>query len=132
MISLSKKITSKKFFQAVGRRKCATVQIRIWTATKKESVKTGYFFINGVTANEYFKNNSNSMGIIMAPIEKVKSEEKFIVSAKVSGGGTQGQAEAIRHGMAKVLVEFFPNFRKKLKKVFQFKNIYPLSETFIL
>ena len=116
MVSLSKEITSKKFFQAVGRRKCAVAQVRIWTATKKESVKTGYFFINGEPVNEFLKNDVNLMNIVNSPIEKVNSEEKFIISAKVSGGGIQGQADAIRHGLARVLVEFFPNFRKKLKK----------------
>ena len=116
MVSLSKEITSKKFFQAVGLRKCAVAQVRIWTATKKESVKTGYFFINGEPVNEFLKNDVNLMNIVNSPIEKVNSEEKFIISAKVSGGGIQGQADAIRHGLARVLVEFFPNFRKKLKK----------------
>jgi small subunit ribosomal protein S9 len=116
MTFLPKEITSKKFFQAVGRRKSATAQVRIWTATKKESVKTGYFFINGIPATEYLNNDATLMSIVNSPIEKVKSEEKFIISAKVSGGGTQGQVEAIRHGLSRVLIEFFPNFRKKLKK----------------
>jgi len=116
MTSIPKEITNKKFFQAVGRRKCSTAQVRIWTATKKESVKTGYFFINGMPAKEYLKNDATLLSIVNSPIEKVKSEEKFVISAKVSGGGIQGQVGAIRHGLARVLIEFFPNFRKKLKK----------------
>jgi len=42
--------------------------------------------------------------------------DKFRVSVIVRGGGLQGQAEAIRHGIARALVLFSPDFRKRLKK----------------
>ncbi|TRZ81890.1 30S ribosomal protein S9 [bacterium] len=117
MLSIPKIIISKKFVQAVGRRKEATAQVRLWTASPQKSVKLGYFFVNGKTLTEYFKKDINLLKIAQSPLEKIKSEEKFLVSAKVSGGGINGQAEAIRHGLSRTLVEFFPNFRKKLKKV---------------
>ena len=116
MISLPKTITSKNFYQATGRRKEAIAQIRLWTANPQKSVKTGYFFVNEKPLENYFNNDLYFIKTAQAPLKKIKSEEKFLVSAKVKGGGKNAQAEAIRHGLAKVLVEFFPNFRKKLKK----------------
>lgn len=116
MASLPKLITSKKFYQATGRRKESVAQVRIWTSSPKESVKEGYFLVNEKTLSGYFKNKINLIKIAQSPLEKVKSEEKFAVSVKISGGGPTGQAEAIRHGLSRALVSFFPNFRKKLKK----------------
>ena len=46
----------------------------------------------------------------------MKSSEKFRVSAKVNGGGINGQAEAIRHGISRALVIFNGDFRKRLKR----------------
>ena len=47
----------------------------------------------------------------------MKSLNRFEASVKVKGGGFKGQAEAIRHGLARALVKFNPDFRKKLKRV---------------
>jgi len=116
MNSLPKTITSKKFYQAVGRRKEAVAQVRLWTANPEQSAKTGHFFINDKPCNEYLNNDISLIKTVQSPLEKIKSEEKFLISAKVNGGGIRGQADAIRHGLSRVLVEFFPNFRKKLKK----------------
>jgi len=116
MISLPKTITSKKFYQATGRRKTAVAQVRLWTSSPEQSTKAGYFFVNDKPLEEYFKKDLNLLKIAQAPLEKVKSEEKFLISVKVNGGGITGQAEAIKHGLARTLVSFFPNFRKKLKK----------------
>jgi small subunit ribosomal protein S9 len=46
----------------------------------------------------------------------MKTEDKFRVSVVVKGGGLQGQAEAVRHGLARALILFNPDFRKRLKK----------------
>jgi len=116
MNSLPKAITSKKFFQATGRRKESVAQVRLWTTSPAKSTKAGYFFVNDKPLAEYFNNDLNLLKIAQTPLEKIKSEEKFLVSAKVSGGGLNSQAEAIKHGLARTLVAFFPNFRKKLKK----------------
>jgi small subunit ribosomal protein S9 len=116
MIAIPKTITKKRFYQAVGRRKESTAQVRLWTTKPEQSTQKGYFFVNGKTLKEYFKNDLRLVKIAESPLQKVNSEEKFLVSVKVEGGGTTGQAEAIRHGLSRSLVEFFPNFRKKLKK----------------
>ena len=49
-------------------------------------------------------------------LRKMKSLERFRVSVKVSGGGLHGQAEAVRHGTARALIIFNPDFRKRLKR----------------
>ena len=54
--------------------------------------------------------------ILMAPLEKMKCIDKFRVSVIVKGGGVISQAEAIRHGLSRVLIIFNPDFRKRLKK----------------
>ena len=46
----------------------------------------------------------------------IQCQDKFKVSVIVRGGGISSQAEAIRHGTAKILVIFNPDFRKRLKK----------------
>ena len=54
--------------------------------------------------------------IIQDPFSKLKLTEKFRVSVKVSGGGLHSQAEAIRHGLARVLIIWNAELRGKLKK----------------
>jgi len=54
--------------------------------------------------------------IIELPFTKLKSENRFNGTVKVSGGGIAGQAEAVRHGVSRALILFDVNFRKKLKK----------------
>lgn len=112
---LPKTVTEKQFHQAVGRRKTSTATVRIWSTSPEHSVSTGLFVINGKSVTDYFPQEKLQQ-VALSPLSRIKSLEKFAVSAKVSGGGPAGQAEAIRHGLSRSLVEFFPNFRKKLKK----------------
>lgn len=114
-ITLPAIVTKKQFHQAVGRRKRASASVRIWTANPQYSAKEGYFLINAKPVEEFFSNEELRLKVLQ-PLERVKSMEKFAVSVKVSGGGVTGQADAIRHGLARALVSFFPNFRKKLKR----------------
>ena len=55
-------------------------------------------------------------GIAHEALGKVKSLNKFSVSAKIQGGGSHSQAEALRHGLARALVKFHEEWRKRLKK----------------
>lgn len=115
-ISLPKeKLEGKQYHEAVGRRKTSTARVRIWTTKPEYSVKSGYFFVNSKALRDYFS-REDLLEIALGPIALIKSTKKFLVSAKVSGGGIKGQAEAVRLGLSRALVKFFPNFRKKLKK----------------
>ena len=99
----------KKYFEAVGRRKTAAARVRIFPG-KSES-----FLVNGREANVYFR-TIEQRRIVQSPFGKAKPTGRFEVSVKVSGGGLEGQAEAVRHGIARALLLFDEELRKKLKK----------------
>ena len=105
-----KKPTPKpeKYFEAEGRRKTAVARIRLFTLGEKG------FLVNAKSLQQYFP-TFELQQIAQASLEKMKCLDKFRVSARVQGGGLHAQAEAIRHGIARALVLFNPDFRKRLK-----------------
>lgn len=113
---LNKKENSKRYFEAVGRRKRAIARVRIFTVNPKDSAAEGNFTINGKKVNDYFFNEAILRETAFESLNKLKATDHFKVSAKVNGGGINSQAEAIRLGIARALVKFDINFRKKLKK----------------
>lgn len=98
-----------RFFEAVGRRKTAAAQVRLYLGSGKE------FLVNDKPLNEYFS-SLESQQIAVSPLEKADCIDKFTASVKVSGGGLNAQAEAIRHGVSRALTKFNPELHKKLKK----------------
>lgn len=113
---LSKKDNSKRYFEAVGRRKRAVARIRIFTVNPKDSAAAGNFTVNKKKIGDYFFNEPLLKETAFESLSKLKAADHFRVSAQVNGGGINGQAEAIRLGIARALVKFDLNFRKKLKK----------------
>lgn len=99
-----------EYYEGVGRRKTATARVRLFTKGAKK------FLVNGEPYNEYFP-TLELQKIATAALEKMNTEDKFRVTALVKGSGKHAQAEAIRHGMARALVEFNPSFKKRLKRV---------------
>jgi len=102
-------IKEKKFWQGIGRRKSAVAVVKIF----KE--KEGPFLINEKPIEKYFP-LFELQKTAKAPIELLKLENKFKILAQVEGGGLTAQSEAIRLGLARALVSFKEEFRKKLKK----------------
>jgi small subunit ribosomal protein S9 len=102
-------VKEEKFWQGVGRRKTAVAVVKIF----KE--KEGSFLVNEKPLEKYFP-LFEQQKTAKAPLELLKLENKFKVSALVNGGGLVAQAEAIRLGLARALVSFKEEFRKKLKK----------------
>ena len=100
---------SSKYFEAVGRRKNATARVRIWVDD------SGEIIVNGKDYKKYFPTEDLAT-IANAPLRKIKMLEKFKVSVLTSGGGVSGQAEAMRHGLARALVEHDPELRLRVKK----------------
>ncbi|MFH1030840.1 MAG: 30S ribosomal protein S9 [bacterium] len=93
----------------VGKRKTAVATVRLH---KKGE---GNIEVNGKNLTQYF-NEINLQEIAAAPLELVTQRKNVNVTVRVKGGGSKGQAEAIRNGIAKALLELNPNFRKPLKK----------------
>jgi len=99
-----------RYLEAVGRRKTSVARIRLFTQGEKE------FLINEKPYQQYFP-TLDLQQIANAALEKMKCVDRFRISAKVKGGGFHSQAEAVRHGIARVLVEFNSEFRKRLRRV---------------
>jgi small subunit ribosomal protein S9 len=97
-----------KRFQATGRRKNSVA--RLWIQEGG-----GKFFVNKMTLDEYFTRDTARM-VIKQPLELTDTLGKFDVFINVSGGGISGQAGAVKHGIAKALVEYNPELRPILKK----------------
>lgn len=110
--------SEEKYYETIGRRKSAVARIRIYTkkSTDESSGEDhALITINGLDYKDYLLDEERR-GIVEAPLKKLKSMDRFKATVKVRGGGITGQAEAIRHGLARALVLFDANFSKKLKK----------------
>ncbi len=111
----SSKESSREYYQAVGRRKTSIARVRLFTCRPNESIAQGNLEINDKPYKKYFP-GLEFQKIVEAPFERLKSLNRFRATVKVRGGGIRGQAEAVRHGIARALILFDSNFRKKLKK----------------
>jgi small subunit ribosomal protein S9 len=104
----------ERYIEAVGRRKTSTARVRISKSAK------AHFVVNGLDAKEYFK-TEDQRRLILDPMVKGlpttegKAEAKWSVEVHVSGGGIHSQAEAVRHGLSRALVESDINLRGGLK-----------------
>lgn len=90
-----------------GRRKTASARVFLRPGT-------GEFQVNGRSLDEYFRNEVLKM-IIRQPLLLTDTAEKFDIVCTVSGGGQAGQAGAMRHGVARALVEHDGELRERLK-----------------
>ncbi|MBU1018342.1 MAG: 30S ribosomal protein S9 [Patescibacteria group bacterium] len=99
---------SGKYYYACGKRKTSIARVRLYKGT-------GKVIINGKDSKDYLP-TSDLLEILKSPAKLVKKDKDFDISAKVLGGGSVGQAEAIRHGVAKALLVFDPELRPALKK----------------
>ena len=93
---------------ATGKRKTAVA--RVFLRPGK-----GEIVVNGKNTKDYFYTDSSIMKID-APLAITKTQGKFDILVTVCGGGICAQAEAVRHGISKALVEYDPEMRSALKK----------------
>lgn len=100
---------SSNYYYALGRRKSATARVRLTTGK-------GEITINGKPASEYFSDSKYQLTKLNEPFVVLEQIGKYNISAKVSGGGHNGQAEAIQLAIAKSLVVFNPEFKSTLKR----------------
>jgi small subunit ribosomal protein S9 len=99
---------TQKYFEALGRRKTSVARVRLYLGEK-------YFLVNQKPLENYFP-TLQLQKIAKEALERVKSLGKFGVSALTKGGGIHSQAEALRHAIARALVNFNPDFKKDLKE----------------
>ncbi len=107
-------IDEKRYFEAVGRRKRAVARARLFTCRPFEG-DNGKVKVNQKKYDAFFP-TLELQETLLAPLRKMKSLNRFEATVLVKGGGIRGQAEAIRHGLARALVKFNPDFSKKLKR----------------
>lgn len=97
-----------KYIKAIGRRKTSVAQVRLYTEDAKGAVVA-----NGVKLNKYF---NNDLAAVAMQAMKVTGHVRDInVSVIVKGGGTIGQVEAIRHGIARAILVLDPESKEALK-----------------
>ncbi len=104
------KVLKDRYYAATGRRKTAIA--RAWLFTKGDRSIS----VNGKSLEGYFRGNADVIGIAASALSRMKVTDKFRTVITVAGGGVHAQAEAIRHATARALVEFNPEFRKRLKR----------------
>jgi small subunit ribosomal protein S9 len=93
-------MSTNAFYQGTGRRKTSIARVRLITGE-------GEVVVNGRTLEEHFGNAVNLAEILM-PFRVTGTEGRYNALVKVEGGGYQGQAGAIRHGIARALLSSDP------------------------
>ncbi len=104
------KSSNRSFMESVGRRKTAIARVRLWKGSVKPTIT-----VNNKPWDTYFSTEMLQT-IVSSPLKTVGQWGKIELTCIVRGGGTIGQAEAVRHGIARVLLQLNPVFRKALKK----------------
>jgi len=94
--------------RGTGRRKEAVVRVRLLEGT-------GQFKLNGRPLEDYFPNPAHRR-LVTEPLRVTNTLERYDILANLDGGGVSGQAGALRHGIARALVDLDPDLRVELKK----------------
>ncbi len=104
---MSAKKSDKIAFCGTGRRKSSISRVRLTNGN-------GNITVNGKPLDEYFGVETLKV-IVKQPLVTTNTLDKYDVSAKVTGGGISGQAGAVRHGIARALLEANNEYRPALK-----------------
>lgn len=101
-------VAEQAFFRGTGRRKEAVARVRLYPGT-------GKFTVNKRSLEEYF-GLKTLQAIVQQPLEAAGVSGQYDVVVNVHGGGIAGQAGAVRHGIARALLQVDENHRAVLKK----------------
>ena len=95
-------------YYGTGRRKTSTARVFLTAAT-------GNITVNALPLDEYFRRVTSRM-VVRQPLVLTHFSEKFDIYVTVKGGGDNGQAGAIRHGLTRALMEYDETLRKALRE----------------
>ncbi len=99
----------KSQYYGTGKRKTSTARVFLIPGT-------GQFIVNHSDYQDYFTSLTQQKTVV-SPLELIGLAEKFDVYVNVRGGGSSGQAGAIRMGLSRALLDFDPELRSQLKKI---------------
>ena len=102
-------MTEKRYYQGTGRRKTAIARVRLFPGS-------GDFVVNGRSIAEHFGHRDLFAKELVRPLEVTGNAGSFNVLVKVRGGGVAGQIGAVRHGIARALLDVNAELRPVLKK----------------
>ncbi len=111
-VSVSKPVKfpgNKKYFYAVGRRKSAVARVKLMPGK-------GDFKVNDLELNKYFP-TLDLQATALAPLNATNQASSLDAIIKVQGGGKHGQADSVRHGLARALVMMDLEFKPTVKKL---------------
>src|SRR2546421_4854331 len=97
------------YYYGTGRRKTAVARVRLFASGD------GSITVNGKNAQNYFGQSGTHLATIASPL-RVLDLGNYTITVRVVGGGTSGQAGAIRHGLARALLRVNPEWRATLRK----------------
>jgi small subunit ribosomal protein S9 len=103
-----KELAADARYQATGKRKTSVARVILKPGS-------GTYVINGRTLEDFFP-RATLQKAVRQPLETAGYEERMDVVARIHGGGVSAQAGALRHGVARALVEADPNLRSELKR----------------
>jgi len=106
---MAKKTKDVQFYESVGRRREAIARVRLYILTKGKDVtikgtkiNKGQMFVNGKIVEEVFPHDYEKQRILK-PLLLTETDSRFAISIKTTGGGRNGQIEAIQLGLARSL-----------------------------
>lgn len=102
-------MAANQYFYALGRRKSSTARVRLQGGK-------GAITVNGKPAEEYFAGSAFLLNELNKPFTALQQENKFDISAVVTGGGHAGQIDAIRLGISKALALMNEDLKGTLKR----------------
>jgi small subunit ribosomal protein S9 len=97
------------YYYGTGRRKTAVARVRLFANGD------GSITVNGKNAQNYFGQSATHLATIAAPLRVIELGN-YNITVRVVGGGTSGQAGAIRHGLARALVRMNADFKPALRQ----------------
>ena len=95
-------------YSATGKRKSSVARVIVRPGS-------GQFLLNGRTLEQYFPRRTHQV-VVRQPLDAAGYADRIDVRARIHGGGISGQADALRHGIAKALIEADPALRSELKR----------------